>query len=196
MTDDPLDHPQEMEPIKLPTREEHRRIIRRLWMGCIGAACAIFVVTGGVVLGLFMEGKDSKRIVEITTAIFQVLVLSYGMGFFVPAFLTSLMKMSLGVEMSREGLSVGKQTAELLRGFAKDIKPIIHDLKEIVGPARELVDDLKGQKTGSIVAFVEKLSKDGTVERLAKSLEEIGSKIHDALERVEKKKVDDMIDRI
>jgi hypothetical protein len=99
---------------KIPTREEHRAFIRRIWMLCIGSAIGIFVVVGGLMTVLFLKGYDSKKIVEVSTTAFQVLVLSYGMGFFVPAFLTSLFNMALGVEMSRAGLEIGQDTAKIL----------------------------------------------------------------------------------
>jgi hypothetical protein len=96
----------EAEEFKLPSRVEHQSFIRKLWAWCIVAAVMIFVVIGGIVLALFLKGYDSKKIVEVSTAVFQVLVLSYGMGFFVPAFLTSLFKMHLGIEMSRMSASI------------------------------------------------------------------------------------------
>jgi len=100
---------------KIPTREQHKAIIRRLWKMCIGGALGIFVVVGGLMLTLFLKGYDSKKIVEVSTTAFQVLVLSYGMGFFVPAFLTSLYNMALGVEMTRSGLEIGQTTAGILK---------------------------------------------------------------------------------
>lgn len=99
---------------KIPTREQHNRFIRNIWKWCIGGAVGIFTVVGGLMTILFLQGYDSKKIVEVSTTAFQVLVLSYGMGFFVPAFLTSLFNMALGVEMSRAGLEIGEQTAKIL----------------------------------------------------------------------------------
>ena len=102
---DPLNQTQKVQPV-IPSREEHQLQIRRLWKNCIVASCIIFVLTGGIVLALFLKGHDSKKIVEVSTAVFQVLMLSYGMGFIVPAFLTSLIKMHLGIEMSRQSASI------------------------------------------------------------------------------------------
>src|SRR4029077_16785437 len=99
---------------KIPTTDQHKRKIRLLWKSCIIAACAILVIVGGLVLCLFLKGYDSKKIVEVSTTVFQVLVLSYGMGFFVPCLMTSILNMWLGIEMSRVGLELGQQTANIL----------------------------------------------------------------------------------
>lgn len=111
-----------VETYKIPSRADHNRFIRNIWKFCIGAAIGIFLVTGSIMLALFLKGHDSKKIVEVSTTVFQVLVLSYGMGFFVPAFLTSLFKMSLGVEMSREALTIGQATAGVLDKLDKAVE--------------------------------------------------------------------------
>jgi hypothetical protein len=103
-----------MKTYHIPSREEHDRFIRRMWMYCGIAAVTVFFLTGGVVLALFLSGHEIQKIVEVSTAIFQVVILSYGLGFFVPCLLTSLFKMALGVEMSREGLEIGQKTAQIL----------------------------------------------------------------------------------
>ena len=95
-----------MAEYKIPSRAEHNLLIHRIWKHCLIASLVLFVVTGGTVLFLFMKGYDSKSIINVSTAIFQVIVLSYGMGFFVPAFLSSLIKMHLGLEMSRMSVNV------------------------------------------------------------------------------------------
>lgn len=110
------------EEYKIPSREQHKAFIRRLWKSCLFAALAIFLITGTLMLTLFMKGYDSKKILEVSTVVFQILVLSYGMGFFVPAFLTSLFNMALGVEMSRKGLEIGDKTAKILDQVDKAIE--------------------------------------------------------------------------
>lgn len=181
---------------ELPSREEHDALIRRIWKWCIIGAVSVFAITGGITGGLYLAGHDGDKILRVSTTIFQILVLSYGMGFFVPAFCTSLLKMSLGVEMSREGLEVGKKTASHIDRLQKELETILKDAREIVGPIRELVEDLKRAKTGKVVEFMEELSKSGSVERIAKSVEEIAKKAHDVLEKVKKDAASDMIDKI
>lgn len=180
----------------VPTREEHRRFIRRLWKTCIVLATVLFVVAGVVVAGLFFAGHAPDRVVEISTAIFQVIVLSYGMGFFVPAFLTSLVKMSMGVEMSRKGLEIGKTTAAILRDFQREIKPLLADAGEVVGSVRKLVEDLKHQDVGKIVEFLERVKSDGTVDRVAASLEVIAKKFDSVIKSVKDEVISKEIDNL
>jgi hypothetical protein len=167
----------------IPSRDDHNRFIRRIWYGCIGMALLVFILTGGVVLGLFLSGHDSKKVVEVSTSVFQVLVLSYGLGFFVPAFLTSLLKMSLGVEMSRKGLEIGEETSKVLAQLQRDFVPLLKDVQEVVGSARTVIDDIRQQNPGRIIEFLEKLKADGSVERAVRSVEEIAKKVHEVIER-------------
>jgi len=135
---------------KIRTREEHKAFIRRIWTICIAMAILVFVTTGGIVAALFMAGYDSKRVVEISTSIFQVVVLSYGLGFFVPAFLTSLITMYLGVEMSRRGLEIGEQTAQHIDRLQGELKTMVSEFKEGTKEAKqamvEIRDYLRDQK--------------------------------------------------
>lgn len=98
----------------IPTREATTREIRRLWILCISMASIIFLASGMTMWSLFQTDRDPKSVVAITTGAFQVLVLSYGMGFFVPAFLTSLRRLALGIEMNRQGLEIAEKTAAVL----------------------------------------------------------------------------------
>ena len=179
--------------MNVPTREEHARTIRRIWTGFISMALAIFVITGGVVATLFFTGHDSKKITDVSTSVFQVLVLSYGLGFFVPAFLTSLIKMSLGVEMSRAALEIGQDTSRTLEEMRDEVKPLVEDAKEVVGAVRDLVKDIKDQNPRKIVDYFDKLSKDGTIDRIAASIDKVADKVHEAIQKTEARKVDDAV---
>jgi hypothetical protein len=163
------------EPFKIPTREEHRRLIRKIWMGCILLALGVFAGSGGSVLTLFLSGKPSAHIVNVSTSIFQVILLSYGLGFFVPAFLTSLVKMSLGVEMSR-------QTIETMQETKEAIVPVVNDVKEVVGAFRAIVEDVKKHDLHRVVEFVDQLSKNGTVEALATNIKKLAERVQVAVE--------------
>lgn len=181
-----------MSDFKIPTREEHVQFIRRIWRICIVMASFVFLSTGGIVLAMFLIGHDSKKIVEVSTSIFQVMMLSYGLGFFVPAFLTSLTKMSMAVEMSRKGLELGKKTAEHLDRLQADLSPVLGDLKAAVKDAHAIMKELRGNE-------LEKISKvfgDGSFERALKAIEAIPEKIDSLVTKMEKKGVDSMIDKI
>jgi hypothetical protein len=136
---DPIDQSQKINATlaKIPTTDQHKRKIRLLWKSCIIAAAAILVVVGGLVLALFLKGYDSKKIVEVSTTVFQVLVLSYGMGFFVPCLMTSILNMWLGIEMSRVGLELGQQTANILSTLDKAINSRLEKLDGVLEKAEK-----------------------------------------------------------
>lgn len=144
---------------KIPTHEEHARFVRRIWKICILMAAATFVVTGGIVLALFLGGHDGKKIVEVSTSVFQVVVLSYGLGFFVPAFLTSLITMSLGIHMSRRGIEIGEKTAANLESLQRDVIEKVDKwidraekkLDEAIVRLEKKADEMKGKKVDEII---------------------------------------------
>lgn len=180
----------------IPSRVEHDLFIRRIWKLCAIGATLCLVAMGGTVVVMGLLGYDSKTIANVQLIAVYIVLPAYAIGYVAPALATSLIKMSLGVEMSRRGLDVGRQTADLLDGFSRDTKPIVEDLKNIIASVRELIEDLKRQKAGKIVEFLEKLSKDGTVDKIAGSLDEIGRKVGEVVRKSEQRKVDDIIDKI
>jgi len=143
--------------LDIPTREEHKRHIKKLWWTCIILATLVFLAAGGSFAGMMLAGTPAAVVVNISTGIFQIIVLSYGLGFFVPAFLTSLARLSLGIEMSRVGVEVGVETAEMLettRKRADDLgetvkkhleEAVRKGLEKFAEHAREMQDEI-GQR--------------------------------------------------
>lgn len=82
----------------------------------------------------------------------------------------------------------------LLKEMRDDVKPITADAKEVIGGVRELIEDFKKQDPKRIVDFIDKLSKDGTLERIADSVEKVGEKVHEAIKKIEAKSIDKMVD--
>lgn len=197
MKDDPLDDAMTMPAVTtLPSVEEHDRSVRRVWVRCMTGAGVCFAAMAGIAATMLLKGAPPERVVSVQLMLVYLLVPLYAVGYMAPMLAVSLKKMSLGLEMSREGLNVGKKTAQHIDHLQKELRGILTDVKDIVGPVRELVDDLKKQKTGKVIAFIEKLSTDGSVEKIAGALESIGERIHKALEKVEKGAVDKMVDKI
>jgi len=172
----------------LPTYEAHALLIRRVWRWCIVGAVLVFLVTGSTAATMFLLGYDSKTIANVSTVVFQVILLPYGLGYVAPALATSLLKMSLGVEMSRESLTLGRETSTTLTELKDDVKPILVDAKEVMGDLKSLVTDVKSQNPKRIVEFIEKLAADGTVEKIAKSVEKVADHVREALEEKEFKR--------
>jgi len=107
---DPVNETQEMPVVKdelqVPTEAEHRKLIIRIFVTCISAATTVFLVFGGIVLALFLKGYDSKKVVEVSTAVFQVISMSGAVGFFIPLGLASIVTLFIGIRMSRKSVSV------------------------------------------------------------------------------------------
>jgi hypothetical protein len=127
---------------KIPSREEHRREIRRLWTRCILVAASIFVSTSILVVVLLLSGVDPVIVAAVSSTFFQIVVASYGLAFFVPAFMTSLRRMEIAVEMSRMSLEVGVETADSLKEFKEEIKPIVKDGQELVKDIRPVIGEV------------------------------------------------------
>lgn len=160
---------------KIPTREEHDRRIRRIWTVCIAIATVCFLAMGGTVIGMASTGYDSKSIVNVLLIAVYIVVPLYGVGYMGPAFATSLV-------MGRRGIEIGEKTSETMDEFARDIKPILRDAQDVIGEVKKLVRQFESQNPKAVVDFIEKLARDGTVDRVAKSVETVAKKIHEALE--------------
>lgn len=167
----------------IPSREDHRRLLRRIWIGCLAAAAVCFIGMVTLVFGMARAGHDSKTIVNVMLIAVYIVVPIYGIGYIGPAFATSLLKMDMAVEMSREGLEIGRETAEVMRALKEDVVPIIADAKTVLASVSELVRQLNEQNPKAIVDFLERLAKDGTVEKIASSVETVAKKVHEVLDR-------------
>jgi uncharacterized protein YoxC len=194
---DPLDETKLTPAVsELPSRETHDRAVRQVWTRCSIGAGACFGVMSGIAAVMLASGYTTEKIVSVQLMLVYLILPVYAVGFAAPMLVTSLMKLGLGLEMSREGLNVGKKTAEHIDHLQKELRGILTDVRDVVGPVKALVDDLKRQKTGKVIEFIEKLSTDGSVEKIAGALESIGDRIHKAFEKVEKGAVDKMVDKI
>lgn len=65
----------------------------------------------------------------------------------------------------------------------RDLGSVAADAKEVIGAVRSLIEDVKEQNPGRIIEFLEKLQKDGSIEKIATSVEAIAKKAHEVLER-------------
>jgi hypothetical protein len=142
---DPLDETQKVAPVDLypiPTLAQHEREVRKLWTICILSATGIFVGGTATILALARAQYEIAALVGISTIGFQVIVMSYGAGFFVPAFLTSLKKLALGIRLNYKGLEFAQETTEAMRELKGDLKPVVSDLKYVAEKAKPVVDTL------------------------------------------------------
>jgi hypothetical protein len=163
---------------KIPTHEEFWRGVRRIWIVCILVATAIFG-SGGSLIGylLFVKGSHGEHIIYVSTSIFQVLVMSYGMGFFVPAFLTSLRMLGLGLRMNRRALEIGEKTASNLDMFKRDLTPVLDDLKSAVGNAKAVLEEFRTKDLDKIQKVLGDLAENNKLERFVNAVEKLASRV-------------------
>lgn len=171
------------EDYRIPSEAEHKRLIQTLWIACVAAGGAVFLVFGGIVLSLFLKGYDSKRIVEISTSVFQVLSMTAGVGFFIPLGLTSIVTLLLGIRMNRKSVSVLDKLDDAIESRLARVDGLVSKTEaaykkletgEIPDPLRERLDEAKK----FIVDQMEKLRSDirgartAATDELAAALEE------------------------
>ncbi len=187
------------EPYEVPSRPEHNAFIKKIWRICILGAFLVFITTGGTMLTLHLMGFEPEKVLTASTIVFQVVVLSYGMGFFVPAFCTSLIKMGLGVEMSRQGLEIGRETAAHIALLQGELRNLVNDAQSVLTPLQKLFGDFEGRPSEiftKVIDFVERLEKDGTIESLTKGIKDISEKIKQVIDKEKKKAIDGEIDKL
>jgi hypothetical protein len=64
----------------------------------------------------------------------------------------------------------------------EEIHPTVENAKKVLESLGGLVDQVKRQEPGRIIEFVDKLQKSGTIDKVAKSLEQIAGRVRGALE--------------
>lgn len=126
----------------IPPYREHERAVKRLWITCFIIAGAVFVCAGTPTFTMFALGMDPEKLVAISTSLFQIILMSYGMGFFVPAFLTSLARLRLSVHMMYESLRMGYETMKAMKEMRDEAKPLFKDMKELVTKVKPFADEL------------------------------------------------------
>jgi len=78
----------------------------------------------------------------------------------------------------------------------KDLGSVAKDAKELIADAKAIIADVKKQDPRKIVEFIDKLSTDGTLEKIADSVEKVAERVGEAIRKAEAKAVDKMIDNI
>lgn len=164
--------------VQIPSHTEHQRHVRRIWTVCILVASGLFLAMGGLILHLLVgEKKQGEHIIYVSTSIFQVIVITYGMGFFVPAFLTSLMKMDLGIRMSRRALEIGDQTANHIDRLQNELTPVLTDLKSAVANAKVMLEEVRSKDLDKIQRVLSDLTENNRLERFVSAVERLASRI-------------------
>lgn len=128
---------------RIPTLAEHEAELRRLWRTSILGASILFAGAVGGILALSAT-KDVSALVAISTIGFQIIAVSYVAGFFAPAFVTSLRKLSLGIRLNYRGLELARETMGSLERIKKDLDPLIERAHALMGRVEALADGEEG----------------------------------------------------
>jgi len=78
----------------------------------------------------------------------------------------------------------------------KELGSVAHDAKELIADTKAIIADVKKQDHRKIVEFINKISDDGTLEKIAESVEKVAERVGEAIRKAEAKAVDKMIDNI
>jgi hypothetical protein len=136
----------------IPTREEHARTIRRLWWLCIGLATFICVSAITIIVVLIYSGVSTQTIWAVFGIGFPIVIASYAMAFFVPVMITSVLRMGLGIEMSRQGLEVGIDTSKQLGDYRGELHQAQEKVDRWIETANKKLDEF-------LKAFREEMGK-------------------------------------
>jgi hypothetical protein len=151
----------------IPTFLEHEVEVSKLWKICRWLAIGIFVVISVITAIMFMSGMDPEKAVAISTIAFQAILLSYGMGFFVPALLTSLKRLGLSVHMMYESLRLGQQAADKMKDLHDRAIPVF-------SRGEKLIENLE-----PIIEVANQQAQDGYLEKIEAHMKAI----REAIER-------------
>lgn len=119
------------EKIDIPPFSQHQKQIRTLWRLCISLATVIFLGGTSAVVALASHEYTISAILGISTIAFQIIVMSYGAGVFVPGFLASLKNLGVSVRMMYVSLKYGKEAADTMVSLRDDAKPTIDRFERI-----------------------------------------------------------------
>lgn len=123
----------------IPSREQHDRLIRKIWLICGSMAVLCFFMMSGTVIYMKSQGYDSKDIVNVQLIIVYIAIPLYLFGYVAPALAASLIKMSLGVDMSREGLDLTKDMAREMKEMKDEVRPLIEDGKTLAAEIKPMI---------------------------------------------------------
>lgn len=162
------------EEFKIPTREEHKRNVRRIWISCICIGLFVITTMAGMV-GIMMAKQFSHQlIVSCTTVLFQIIIGGVFTGFTTPYFLETRVNFAVGMEMNRKALQLGTETADNLVNLKNEVGPMVKDAKEMIATfkARDF-----GKMEKAIELLTTELNGGGKLDRLVVALEKIATKV-------------------
>ncbi len=129
--------------MSIPSQEQHEASLRRIWRFSIAAA-AVQVVAGISVLSFVLFSRGNVQLLGvISTVLFQILLVAFGIGFSIPAVMASMAKLNLTLEIGRESLELGRKSANSLVQLQSEFVPVLQNLKTGISNLTELVEKVK-----------------------------------------------------
>lgn len=173
----PTDIPQEF---RIPTREEHRRSVRRIWISCICIGLFVISTMTGIVAVMVLKQMAHQLIVSCTTVLFQIIIGGVFTGFTTPYFLETRVNFAVGMEMNRKALELGTTSADALNALQGEIKPMIEKGDRVLTKVDGIVDEFQKKDLSKLHDAVDRLTKEmdggGKLDRLVSALEKIAAR--------------------
>lgn len=157
----------------IPTREEHRKNVRRIWISCVCIGLGVICSIAGIVLVMVLKQFSHQLIVSCTTVLFQIIIGGVFTGFTTPYFLETRVNFAVGMEMNRKALQLGTLTSDNLISMKDEIGPMVKDAKEMIATFK--TRDFKTMER-ALELFTKELNGGGKLDRLVTALEKIAAK--------------------
>lgn len=129
--------------MNIPSREEHQRLVRKVWRFFIAFAAITFIGMASTVISMRITGSEWKDIVNVQLIMVYVSLPAYLFGYVAPVLASSLIKMSLGLEISRDTADDMKEIKDEIRPIILDVKTVVKDIKPAVSEVRNAVHEGK-----------------------------------------------------
>jgi hypothetical protein len=155
----------EIEFASLPTLEEHEARIRRVWRILISVAVGTVVLAVTAVALLLWSSVPLTTIATAIPVIMICGVYLFGVGFAIPAGLTSMDRLRLTIHMGFESLKMARTTTLAVRDLKTELAPVLRNL-------RAIVDDLK-----PVAQVANRQAQDGYLEKIESHLRTIADRV-------------------
>lgn len=117
--------------VRIPTREEHARRTRRIWVSCALATLFILVSMSSSVFALFSSGQDAFRVGAKMTIIFQIVIACGFVGFTIPLFLEQRANLALSIDMGRESLDRANEMGDKFVPAVEKLAALVEKLEPV-----------------------------------------------------------------
>lgn len=147
------------EVFQIPTREEHRRNVRRIWISCICIGLGVIATMAGMVAVMMLKDFSHQLIVSCTTVLFQIIIGGVFTGFTTPYFLETRVNFAVGMEMNRKALELGTQTADNIVALEKKIEPLVGRADVLMEKAEKMLGSAEGDGAAKFDRLLTALEK-------------------------------------